>query len=432
MGALVSGRRRLLACGLAVGWTALLLWGAGAARADFLTNDDLIVSGGNSSAACLGIDCVNGESFGFDSLRLKENNNRICFDDTSVSPFPAQKWELVANSSASGGPNAFGIDDVAGCGGNGDPPWPFLLEAGAPNNAFFLDSAAGDVGLGTANPILDLHVNTTDTPGMRLEQNAGGGFSAQTWDVAGNEANFFVRDVTSGSRLPFRIRPGAPTSSIDIAADGDVGIGTASPDSPLHVERSNGTANLLVEETNATEAFRDLLELRNNGITGIALNNTARNNLWRMMSGNVPLIFDSPFSAGNEFTLLRNGNLTITGTLSQGSDRNRKEAIREADPERLLDKLAKLPISTWQYKADRKEARHLGPMAQDFHGLFGLGNSPKVIAPADMAGVAMAAIQALIGEAEERDAELQAIRAENRSLSDRLAALEAKVTASGG
>jgi len=49
-----------------------------------------------------------------------------------------------------------------------------------------------------------------------------------------------------------------------------------------------------------------------------------------------------------------------------------------------------------------------------------------------MAGVAMAAIQALIGEAEERDAELQAIRAENRSLSDRLAALEAKVTASGG
>jgi hypothetical protein len=44
-----------------------------------------------------------------------------------------------------------------------------------------------------------------------------------------------VRDVTSGSRLPFRIRPGAPTSSIDIAADGDVGIGTASPDTRLSV-----------------------------------------------------------------------------------------------------------------------------------------------------------------------------------------------------
>lgn len=42
-------------------------------------------------------------------------------------------------------------------------------------------------------------------------------------------ANFFVRDVTSGSRLPFRIRPGAPTSSVDIAASGNVGINTGSP-----------------------------------------------------------------------------------------------------------------------------------------------------------------------------------------------------------
>ena len=35
--------------------------------------------------------------------------------------------------------------------------------------------------------------------------------------MAGNETNFFIRDVTNGSKLPFRIRPGAPTSSIDVA-----------------------------------------------------------------------------------------------------------------------------------------------------------------------------------------------------------------------
>jgi hypothetical protein len=72
-------------------------------------------------------------------------------------------------------------------------------------------------------------MNTSDTPAIRMEQNNSGGFTAQTWDMAGNEANFFVRDVTSGSRLPFRIRPGAPTSSIDISASGNVGVGTASP-----------------------------------------------------------------------------------------------------------------------------------------------------------------------------------------------------------
>jgi hypothetical protein len=95
--------------------------------------------------------------------------------------------------------------------------------------------SGGRVGIRTATPVLDLHVNTSNTPAMRYEQNNSGGFTAQTWDVAGNEANFFVRDVTGGSRLPFRIRPGAPTSSIDISATGDVGIGTASPGAKLHI-----------------------------------------------------------------------------------------------------------------------------------------------------------------------------------------------------
>src|SRR4051794_2053622 len=61
-----------------------------------------------------------------------------------------------------------------------------------------------------------------NTPGVRLIQTSNGGFPPQTWDIAGNEANFFIRDLTGGSRLPFRIRPGAPTSSIDIGATGEV------------------------------------------------------------------------------------------------------------------------------------------------------------------------------------------------------------------
>jgi hypothetical protein len=71
--------------------------------------------------------------------------------------------------------------------------------------------------------------------------------------MAGNETNFFVRDVTGGSLLPFRIRPGAPTSSIDIAASGNVGIGTAAPTAKLHV-----AGHILVEgsvtEFSAAEA----------------------------------------------------------------------------------------------------------------------------------------------------------------------------------
>jgi hypothetical protein len=190
---------------------------------DVVTADDVIIQG----SACIGLDCVNNESFGFDTIRLKENNTRIKFDDTSTGAgFPANDWQLTANDSASGGANKFSIEDITGA------KVPFTLTAGAPTNSVFV-SSTGRVGFRTATPVLDIHVTTGDTPAHRFEQTATSGFTAQTWDIAGNEANFFVRDVTSGSRLPFRIRPGAPTSSIDISASGNVGIGNASPTAPI-------------------------------------------------------------------------------------------------------------------------------------------------------------------------------------------------------
>ena len=195
------------------------------AFADQVIPDDLIVQG----STCIGLDCVNNESFGFDTLRLKENNTRIKFDDTSTAAgFPANDWTLVANDSASGGRNFFGIEDTTA------GRMIFGVSAGAPTASLWVNSL-GNVGLGTENPLLKLHlVKQQIRPRIRLEQTNGGGFTAQTWDIAGNEANFFVRDITNGSTLPFRIRPGAPTSSIDIASNGFVGFGTASPTAQLH------------------------------------------------------------------------------------------------------------------------------------------------------------------------------------------------------
>ncbi|HVG24660.1 MAG TPA: hypothetical protein VND45_10935 [Thermoanaerobaculia bacterium] len=187
--------------------------------------DDLVVQG----SECVGIDCTATESFGFDTIRLKENNLRIKADDTSTSAgYPATDWQLTFNDSTSGGANKFAVEDQTAV------TTPFTITGGAASNSIFVDST-GRVGFRTAAPVLDLHVSTGNTPALRLEQTNAGGFTAQTWDIGANEANFFVRDVTGGSRLPFRIRPGAPTSSIDIAASGNVGIGTASPQAGLHV-----------------------------------------------------------------------------------------------------------------------------------------------------------------------------------------------------
>ncbi|WP_376695243.1 hypothetical protein [Wenzhouxiangella sp. EGI_FJ10305] len=187
--------------------------------------DDLIVDG----SACVGFDCVNGENFGSDTIRLKENNLRIHFNDTSNSgSFPGNDWRLVANDQANGGANKFSVEDATA----GRPL--FTVEAGAPSNSLYVDNG-GRIGMGTSTPVVEAHVVDGDSPTLRLEQDSSSGFQAQTWDIAGNESNFFVRDATNGSTLPFRIQPGAPSSSIYIASDGDVGLGTQSPKERLHI-----------------------------------------------------------------------------------------------------------------------------------------------------------------------------------------------------
>jgi hypothetical protein len=196
---------------------------------DQVIADDLIAQG----SACVGFDCVNGESFGFDTLRLKENNLRIRFYDTSTSgSFPSNDWQITANDSSNGGANKFSIDDID------SGRTPFTIEAGARTNALYVESD-GDVGIGTSNPVVELHIVRGDTPTLRLEQDGSSGFTPQTWDVAGNETNFFIRDATNGSRLPFKIRPSAPDNSIYINTNGNVGLRTTSPDQELDIE-ANG------------------------------------------------------------------------------------------------------------------------------------------------------------------------------------------------
>lgn len=225
-------------------------------QATVLSNDDGVIR----NSLCVGVDCPNDPTFSFATILLSENNTRIKFDDTSaVSGFPDRDWQLAANDSASGGANRFYLEDCGvGSGGACSGNIPFWVGADAPNNALVVDSS-GRLGLGTATPVLDIHRASGNTPTLRLDQTGASGFTPQVWDVAGNEANFFIRDVTTGSRLPFRIRPGAPTSSIDISSAGNVGIGTASPQRQMHIsgsgaafriDRSADTAAFILVRTN--------------------------------------------------------------------------------------------------------------------------------------------------------------------------------------
>ncbi len=363
---------------------------------DVVNAADFIIQG----SLCVGLDCVNNESFGFDTIRLKENNDRIKFEDTSTGTgFPTHDWQLTANDSASGGAEKFSIEDITAS------TVPFTVTGSAPTNSIFVDST-GRLGLRTATPVLDVHISTSNTPAIRMEQNSSGGFTAQTWDIAGNEANFFVRDVTGGSRLPFRIRPGAPTSSIDINASGNVGIGTASPSTKLHVLSSgvgSTDGKVLFQNSSGTTTAREGLEINNNGQALFILKDTSQTPRWAIGTLGTSWVVDNQANAGTELSLSSTGNLTITGIYSP-SDRNLKKDIEPVRGNEVLTKLASVPISTWTFKTD--DVIHIGPMAQDFSAAFGLGIDDKHISPMDLAGVSLAAVQGLNQVVQQKDKEI--------------------------
>jgi hypothetical protein len=335
---------------------------------DVVTADDAIIQG----SACIGLDCVVNESFGFDTIRMKENNTRIKFDDTSTSTgFPNHDWQLTANDSASGGANKFSIEDITAS------TVPMTITGSAPTNSIFVDST-GRLGLRTSTPVLDVHISTSNTPAIRQEQTSAGGFTAQTWDIGANEANWFVRDVTGGSRLPLRIRPGAPTSSIDIAASGSVGIGTASPESKLHVFGDN-TADTFVgigpnpdgspgTESGVTFGYSGSSFGRGSGFINVRPDSgaTAPNPSLRLAANNTVRVLidnngeiglgtiastganpDAPIHWSNGVNTAR---LSAVGVWESSSSRKAKEHIENLTSEAAFQVLKELQPVTYNYK----------------------------------------------------------------------------------
>ena len=428
---------------------------------DQVIADDLIVQG----SACVGMDCVNGESFGFDTLRLKENNLRIKFQDTSNSAsFPSRDWQITANDSGNGGQNKFSIDDIDG------GRTPFTIEAGAPSHSLYADDG-GRVGLGTSTPVVELHVVDGDTPTLRLEQDGSSGFTAQTWDVASNETNFFVRDATNGSRLPFKIRPSAPTNSLFIDTDGDIGLGDATPDADLDLENGwmlitdttlrgvgSNQATLKLEAALATASDNHiLLDMESNGQASVLLGDTNAGVEWKiaMRGGNgtnstFNISRDNAGLGGNFLSIGHTGTLTVLdsiistngdiratngdviaqcGTVICASDRNLKENFTEIDPTEVLSKVLAMPVTSWNYKHDDDTLRHIGPVSQDFHAAFGVGQDDRSISVTDSAGVAFGAIQGLYQELQTKNSKISNLEAKLASQEAQLAAQEARLKA---
>ncbi|MCL4789493.1 MAG: tail fiber domain-containing protein [Verrucomicrobia bacterium] len=246
--------------------------------------------------------------------------------------------------------------------------------------------------------------------------------SATTYFRSGNDFAWFK----GGSHSDTAGSAGAGGSALMcLSRFGNLGLGTTSPGAHLDVVAGQGLGRF----TSTNSANGAVLILRNTsdspGYLGAINFETAADTpgqIGYLASGQMS------FRAGGvERMTLSASGLTVNGTFVSSSDRNAKENFQPVNPQEVLEKVAALPVSRWNYKDDTR-VRHLGPMAQDFHAAFGLGADDKHIATVDADGVALAAIQGLNEKVEVRsqnaESQIRKLAAENADLKAELAELK--------
>ncbi|HYP52033.1 MAG TPA: tail fiber domain-containing protein, partial [Pyrinomonadaceae bacterium] len=180
----------------------------------------------------------------------------------------------------------------------------------------------------------------------------------------------------------------------------------------------------------------------NNGFTGTFIwadgaaqqsadtfRNTANNEFAVRATGGVRLRTSMATNPGTGCNLPAN-----SGVFNCTSSRTTKENFFAVDGNDVLSKLRRIPVSAWNYIGEAQGARHIGPMAEDFHAAFKLGSDDKTIGVQDAVGVSLAAVKALdertselqtkTDELQRKTAEVEQLRTQVHTLEQRLAAIE--------
>jgi len=192
-------------------------------------------------------------------------------------------------------------------------------DANFDSNTLFVDASANSVGIGTASPFSPLHISKTDwssgAPYGTVAYIEGGAVNDLNWGhlvisqtgtttdtggrlsfgangqnpIAGIRAKY--KGATYGD-LAFLTRPsgGTNTERMVISSSGNMGIGTASPDAPLHVEATN--ASLILSNSGRSQYWR----MQNNETDDALVFNAsdANERLRISSSGNLGLGTQSP------------------------------------------------------------------------------------------------------------------------------------------
>ncbi len=223
-----------------------------------------------------------------------------------------------------------------------------------------------------------------------------------------------------------------------IRASGGVGIGTNTPESTVEINMPLGTTeddyglllnaddrrwNLIVGGAHAANAAFLQLLYKNHDQTTYTPRVTFTHTGRLGVSNTNPV---HPLVVGTDVTDGNGAHVTAGGTWNNGSSRSFKENFAQIDVEAVLKQVATLPITQWRYKGGQG-GEHIGPVAEDFFKVFGLGEDARYIATIDADGVALAAIQGLYAQNQALQTIIEALKTEVGTLHDQAAITEARL-----
>lgn len=382
---------------------------------------------------------LNRNSVHAQNVTISDPFPTVTFDDTDDS----FQWSIFAFNLS------FDIFD----GSSGVTP--FSIRPGAPQASFFLDSA-GSIGLGTVSPQRHLHLRNDDTPAIRLEQ-TDAIFPAQTFDIGADSVGFFISDPTANT-FPVNVAPAAPDYSLCVGSNGNIGLGTKTPQTLIDGSKSAVTGNEALFRFAVSDDSVGRLELNNATSTdglfipriqgrsgssnaalindGLITNDTGTNpvivyNAAKTAGGavvNRPLVVYRNNNAAL-VTFAANGNITATNFIT-ASSRSLKDKIVNLDSARASDALRQLTPVEYVYKDDPTSDLRVGFIAEDV---------PEIIAEPERKSVPVMDVVALVTRVvkdqqqtiEDQKAtiarqqqELNAVSEQQKATNERLARLE--------
>ncbi|SEI57519.1 Head domain of trimeric autotransporter adhesin [Dyadobacter sp. SG02] len=252
----------------------------------------------------------------------------------------------------------------------------------------------------------------------------GGGVNSTQWDAAniGDYSVAIGQDVraSASNATAFGLRTTAAQQSSFAVGENNVASGAASVAMGYHAHTNARQGSFVFADRSSVDTIR------------AGVNHSAN---WRT-SGGFRIFTSSNLSTGvtlqsgasvsnwgqsNAVISTSTGAyLSTSGVWTSVSDVNRKHRFQPVSTEDVLEKLRKLPITSWSYKTETDNIRHIGPMAQDFYAAFGLGNDNRGIGTVDADGVALAGIKALEERTRHLATELESLKADNAALRQQL------------